>query len=304
MATYTLIPSSLTGTADINNASNAYADTSSANYATCNCQNVQDYGGGVYLGGFDFSVIPTTEAVVSITCKIKYRIKATTTTTTFLSQIMSGVDGVALSSEKNISSSTASVSTYTLTEDVSTVLSYADTLCFHFYHRNALANYNTIYLYGAEIIVETVQKNYSKVVYDGDTLIDLTGDTATASDVASGKTFHLASGAQATGTLSLSKATATTTGSTNRTVSFTNLTKQPSWFMMICSSTNTTARNSRVQHMLYDGTTTTTYYTNSSTAGSIATSTSLGSFSYSSGTLTITVTSVYLGAADWELYYL
>ena len=40
----------------------------------------------------------------------------------------------------------------------------------------------------------------NKVVYAGQTLIDLTGDTATAADVAKGKTFHLASGAQATGT--------------------------------------------------------------------------------------------------------
>lgn len=40
----------------------------------------------------------------------------------------------------------------------------------------------------------------NKVIYDGDTLIDLTEDTATVSDVAQGKTFHLASGVQATGT--------------------------------------------------------------------------------------------------------
>ena len=42
----------------------------------------------------------------------------------------------------------------------------------------------------------------NKVVYDGNTLIDLTGDTATASDVASGKLFHLADGTIATGTAS------------------------------------------------------------------------------------------------------
>lgn len=40
----------------------------------------------------------------------------------------------------------------------------------------------------------------NKVVYGGDTLIDLTGDTATESDVLSGKKFHLKSGQQATGT--------------------------------------------------------------------------------------------------------
>ena len=39
----------------------------------------------------------------------------------------------------------------------------------------------------------------NKVVYGGDTLIDLTGDDVTASDVLSGKKFHLPSGAQGTG---------------------------------------------------------------------------------------------------------
>ena len=40
----------------------------------------------------------------------------------------------------------------------------------------------------------------NKVVYGGNTLIDLTADTAVASDVLSGKTFHDKSGASVTGT--------------------------------------------------------------------------------------------------------
>lgn len=40
----------------------------------------------------------------------------------------------------------------------------------------------------------------NKVVYGGDVLIDLTGDDVTASDVLSGKKFHLPSGAAGTGT--------------------------------------------------------------------------------------------------------
>lgn len=39
----------------------------------------------------------------------------------------------------------------------------------------------------------------NKVVYGGDTLIDLTGDDVAASDVLSGKMFHLPSGAPGTG---------------------------------------------------------------------------------------------------------
>ena len=40
----------------------------------------------------------------------------------------------------------------------------------------------------------------NKVVYGGNTLIDLTGDDVTASDVLHGKKFHLPNGAQGTGT--------------------------------------------------------------------------------------------------------
>lgn len=39
----------------------------------------------------------------------------------------------------------------------------------------------------------------NKVIYGGNTLIDLTGDDVAASDVLSGKKFHLPSGAQGTG---------------------------------------------------------------------------------------------------------
>ena len=40
----------------------------------------------------------------------------------------------------------------------------------------------------------------NKVIYGGQTLIDLTHDTATESDVVKGKTFHKADGSQAVGT--------------------------------------------------------------------------------------------------------
>ena len=42
---------------------------------------------------------------------------------------------------------------------------------------------------------------YNKVIYGGNTLIDLTADTVTASDLLEGVTAHDASGAQITGTL-------------------------------------------------------------------------------------------------------
>ena len=51
----------------------------------------------------------------------------------------------------------------------------------------------------------------NKVTLGNEDLIDLTGDTATAADVAEGKTFHLASGAQAVGTASGGSGVAITT---------------------------------------------------------------------------------------------
>lgn len=42
---------------------------------------------------------------------------------------------------------------------------------------------------------------YNKVVYGGDTLIDLTGDTVTAADILSGKKAHDKSGASITGSM-------------------------------------------------------------------------------------------------------
>ncbi len=43
------------------------------------------------------------------------------------------------------------------------------------------------------------QKQYNKVIYDGNVLIDLTGDTVTADKVLSGYKAHDKSGAQITG---------------------------------------------------------------------------------------------------------
>lgn len=42
----------------------------------------------------------------------------------------------------------------------------------------------------------------NKVVYGGNTLIDITGTTATEADVKDGKAFYLANGVQGTGSLS------------------------------------------------------------------------------------------------------
>ena len=53
----------------------------------------------------------------------------------------------------------------------------------------------------------------NKVVYGGDTLIDLTGDTITAADVINAKTFHGKDGAPATGTCTYDADTSDATAS-------------------------------------------------------------------------------------------
>ena len=72
----------------------------------------------------------------------------------------------------------------------------------------------------------------NKVVYGSDILIDLTSDTATASDVASGKTFHLADGTQATGTASsptVAIASVTNSSNTATSLSFTVSGEPKAW---------------------------------------------------------------------------
>lgn len=296
MATYKLIPSSWGGASSITNPSNAYADTTSTTYAEAAIGTQTP----ACLGGFGFSTIPQGSTITGLTVKVKAAGSPFPTTSSVKlvqsDEVLSG----SLSDSQTLAR-TETVYTLNLTSSVDTILEYKDTLCLCF------TGSGTTDVYGAEIIVDVTLPSRNKIIYGNETLIDLTSDTATEADVASGKTFHLASGKQATGVFSpptLSKATATTTGTSTREVSFT-VSKEPSWFMMICSSTNTASRSDRVQHILYNGTTTTTYYGNGSTAGTITTSTSYGSFSYSSGTLTITVKiAPYFGKADWALYYL
>ena len=58
----------------------------------------------------------------------------------------------------------------------------------------------------------------NKVVYDGTTLVDLTEDTVTPDSVLPGETFHLASGARSSGTLTNGKL-GIAAGSTSSTTS-------------------------------------------------------------------------------------
>lgn len=291
MATYKVIPSAWRSTNNISNPTSAYADTTSSNYAYVSGL----YSASVQLEGFDFSDIPTFSSI-----EVKIKVKGTngTAATNLKTKNLSGQSSILSATETIANDNTTHIISLTMTQTIDVINAQKDGLYLDFW---STSGYPYLYMYGAEINVKTPFAN--KVIYDGDTLIDLTSDTAIASDVASGKTFHLASGEQATGALSPkpSKATATTSSSYTQSVSFT-LSKEPSWFAFECSN-RTSTRSSGVYHILYDGTTTYTRYANSN-IGTVSSSSGYGWFSYSSGTLTIGVTTIYLGAADWELYYL
>ena len=301
MATYTLIPSTLKNYASVTSESNAFTDTNSNTKATAQ---VDSYD--TYLGGFDFSVIPSGETVVSITIKAKFGALYPSDITSYVVSKPSSSSSV-LSSVAKCPSSSSTV-TFALTSSVNTIMQSASTLCIAFHNASSESS---VYIYGAEIIVETGAAQVNKVIYDGDTLIDLTSDTATASDVLSGKTFHLANGFQATGEYvppipSANKKTAKASSSTT-SLAFTGLTKAPSFFVALPSSSiDTTYAGSRTICVLYDGETTYRIYaryTNGSTRVSFKASSA--SFTYSSGTLTVNVSgSIYLLEGDWNLFYI
>lgn len=146
----------------------------------------------------------------------------------------------------------------------------------------------------------------NKIIYGNNTLIDLTSDTATASDVRTGVIFHLASGVQTTGimTTQMSDKSATTTGTLRQSVSISGLDKEPLWFILICASA-TENRSNRVMHIIYDGSSITERHCGTTNSGYIYTtdSSSAPTFTYSNGTLDITTTK-YFSAANWELYYM
>lgn len=143
------------------------------------------------------------------------------------------------------------------------------------------------------------------------TFYDVSGTTATASDVASGKIFIDANGTATTGTnsgggggsLTVKTATLTKT-STSQTISFSSLSGEPKyWYLRITSQLSSSGSTTYyyITNLFYDGT---NIKGNSFRIGStrrIYNVTSGISASYSSGTLTITGGSS-TGASPGQFY--
>lgn len=311
MATYTILPSSFTaGSGTVSNPDRAYTDTSSSTYASVTVPNA----GNMYLGGFDFSTIPSGYIISAITVKIKWR--KNSGQADYYAKLIgksSGTD-VALSSDLT-SQYPAATSTFTLTGSAATVASYASTLAINFRSSSGSPQGR---IYGVEVIVTADKPPVNKVIYGGNTLIDLTSDTVTAADVASGKTFHLANGAQATGTASgggtMSSKSSTGSSFDGLSLSFTNLSREPSWFAVVITSNDhydAYISNLFVCSIVYDGATTQGYFYvaggNRGEAGGIYEVDV--TVAYSNGTLTLSNpnvegTDVYFFDATYTLYYM
>ena len=127
MATYTLIPSSWEGTS-LTNPENAYHDTTNETQYVVGDASAT----GIFLGGFDFSVIPTGWIVSDMSIKVRgNRGSDLYTANSYQMAVFSAPDGYALS--ESVNAPTSGVVTFTLTASVETILSYAETLCIKFY---------------------------------------------------------------------------------------------------------------------------------------------------------------------------
>lgn len=296
-------------TLTISNIDNAYTNTDSDTYASIRNNNT-GYTCYFGIGGFDFSLIPTGAVIDSV--KYKISIKATAAESANLKLVSDYANSSPHSASSYVSmgNTTKATKEFTATEDFDTIRSYGSS----FGINGLVYNGKGFDLYGAEIEV-TYHINRNKIIYDGETLIDLTGDTVTAADVLNNKIFHLADGSTATGTAtSASPSTATCptiTDSSSRAVTFSNLPKEPSWFIVLNDGVISGQGGVAIQRpfvsALYDGTDfvgVIGYSTSSSANVSVYYSPNF-TFTYSSGTLTITGPStVRVHNYSYTLYYL
>ena len=197
MATVTLTATnySTTNVATVTNASNAYTDTTSSTYAQVTT--TSNSASKAYFYGFDFSQIPNGATISSVTYKIKVKTVGSGGSTFYV--FLENRNTSSVLSAKTSTASTTSETVVTLIPTSATwsdIVAMGDNFAFCVQHSRTTRTQN---VYGMEIDVTYTTPEVNKVIYGNNTLIDLTSDTVTAADVASGKTFHLANGAIGTG---------------------------------------------------------------------------------------------------------
>lgn len=183
---------------------------------------------------------------------------------------------------------------------------------------------NNKVIYGEEILIDLTSDTATKEdVLNGKTFhlangiaaagtclynCDTSSDTVTASDVASGKTFHLASGLQATGEFSArAKKKTASLSSAEMNLLFTGLVKEPSWFVAILDGASTKTSDP-APVFLFNGTSCFALYCYSTTSNDrvtcICSSHSDYTFTYSSGTLRLSINGSVFPKGSFILYYL
>ena len=187
---------STTNVATVTNPSNAYTDTTSTTYASVTT--TSNSASKAYFYGFDFSQIPSNAENISFICKIKVSLGVGSTGSAYNVCLANRSSGDALSAT-TATTTTATVVTLTPTSATwSDIVALGNNFAFCINHQRTN---RTHYVYGMEIDVTYTLPVPNKVTFNGNTLIDLTGDDVTAADVLSGVLFHLPSGEQGTGTL-------------------------------------------------------------------------------------------------------
>lgn len=277
------------------------------------------------LHNFDFSTIPSNLIITDFDIKIKavsynplaFYIHCDDAWTNESVYATTTTESVIITLSKIYSSGSANYND----EDVSgETIPWSDILNFYndsnynndFYIDIRNSTSSTLKLiYGVEIDLyyytpDVITNPKNKIVLNDITLIDLTSDTVTASDVDSGVLFHLPDGTTTTGTNTSSSeaSTKTATLSTAATsLSITGLTAEPEWFVLYYTSM--TARANPIPLISYDGTDIDAkrMYASRTSANVRIYDITDSTMTYSNGTMTLTNTSYNFPAGNYMLVY-
>ena len=314
MATVTLTATnySITNVATVTDASNAYTETTSSTYAQVTT--TSSSASKAYFYGFDFSQIPNGATITSVTYKIKVKTVGSGGSTFYV--FLENRNTSTELSAKTSTASTTSETVVTLTPTSATwsdIVAMGDNFAFCVQHSRTTRTQN---VYGMEIdVTYTIPYVPNKVIYGGNTLIDLTADTVTAADVASGVTFHLPSGVQTTGTATgAQQGEIEVQGSNSRSLSFTGLLGEPSSFYVYIRRSDLSwvyvsgSAEYKLIFFRYDGENSDAMfaYSDANYPVALRRATNEFTFTYTNGTLTLTHAyySFQVNSYDYKLVYM
>ena len=301
MATVTLTATnySITNVATVTDASNAYTDTTSSTYAQVTT--TSSSASKAYFYGFDFSQIPNGATITSVTYKIKVKTVGSGGSTFYV--FLENRNTSTELSAKTSTASTTSETVVTLTPTSATwsdIVAMGDNFAFCVQHSRTTRTQN---VYGMEIdVTYTMPYVPNKVIYGNETLIDLTGDTVTAADVASGVTFHLPSGLQATGAATGGLTIVGGEGYPDSSSQFTipNVPREPVFLWIYTTSTSNMDTNYNLQYVVYCEGAFSKWqkYGHNDQVNDFD-----GTFAYSNNTLTITTSWAFKYDTSWPCKY-